>query len=1265
MAVLIAFSVSGHAAVQTYSSRATWSAATTAVANVSFEGIVAPNGSQYIPSPPGFSTSGNGPNCSATVPCPVNFDLINHSGSLFIIGDGYYYPATAVISAQGESGSNPQTLQVSFSPASTAVGIDYGQINVEATFTFTLSTGEVFQTTAPPGLEFFGVTTDTPITGVSITMLPSGYALNVSLFSFGSAASVSAPYIGGVQNNSQAAANLSPGVLAFAYGSYLGDAEELGPVTNPEVFVDGVPAAIEHVFVQSGGGSQIQFQIPSQTAVGGASVVVSNDGLTSNTYSVFLYAYSPSIDTNGGVGFHSDGTLVTEASPAAPGEPIDVFVDGLGAVRPPPPPSLSIDGIAVTSTLTNIVYQGGTTGYDLSFIVPSLPSGDYPMILSIAGTSSPAATFPILASLAPLAITTPSLANGTVGSVYSQTVGATGGQAPYSWSATGLPSGLTIQVSSGAISGTPASAGTYSIQVTVTDSLHSSANKTYSVTISPAQAPLQVSPGTLTFAASSPGDSPASQIVTVTSSGTTAVRFTVSLDGGQPNTAPPSWLAVTPLAGTTPGVLTVSVNPSSLSAGSFSGRILVLESGASAPIAISVSLTVGAAGPKLTVSPASLNYAAHLASPGFLDQTIAVSNAGSGTITFSAYAPIPIPWLDSITPGNGQASPGNPVFIRIRVNTNGLTVGGYKGTIQVATQGMAINIPVSLFVSPSGAILGVDQTGLRFDARQGQGLGSVKTVQVLNAGDSGSVNFTAKISNGANWLTISPASGSATIAQPGPIQLSINSNAQSLPPGGYFAIVQVTDTSAASSSQFIVVVLNVSDDNQVVTPDLSPGGLVFAKAGTQTVTMGVSSSSAVSYTASATTNDGGTWLSVSPASGSASSSSSAKLSVATSLTGLMAGVYRGLVNIAIGSQVRSVNVTLIVPPGTGAAAAGQFAETTSSSCSASSLVLTLVEPATNFNVPGGFPDSLSIAMNDNCGNPLSKDSVSADFSNGDRSLSLHYSTAGYFNASWTPHNPTTGMTITAHGSSGTLQSAIKISGGVMPNAVPVPAFTAAGVVNNYYPDSVLSPGLIAQVYGSELASGVGQSSALPLPLGIQGTSVQIGPYAAPLYYVSSGQVNIEIPSELPPGQYPILVTLNNATALDTININGWQAGVAANTDASVVAQHADGSYVTSSHPAKAGEVIVIYLAGLGATNPAVPSGQAAPSSEPLARVVNTATVTVDSQNAPVQFAGLAPGFVGLYQIDLQVPANARSGSLPLVVSQSGVMGNTTNLFVGQ
>jgi uncharacterized protein (TIGR03437 family) len=173
---------------------------------------------------------------------------------------------------------------------------------------------------------------------------------------------------------------------------------------------------------------------------------------------------------------------------------------------------------------------------------------------------------------------------------------------------------------------------------------------------------------------------------------------------------------------------------------------------------------------------------------------------------------------------------------------------------------------------------------------------------------------------------------------------------------------------------------------------------------------------------------------------------------------------------------------------------------------------------------------------------------------------------------------------------------------------------------------------------------------------------------APIYYVSSGQINVELPANMPTGQQVMLVSANGAYTLpQLIDIDPFQAGIAAYSDGSnnVIAQHADFSYVTAAHPAKPGEVIIIYLAGLGATNPAVISGQPAPSAEPLARVANTPLVTVDGQNATVEFAGLAPGFVGLYQIDLQVPANARTGSLSLVVSQNGVPGNTTNLLIGQ
>jgi len=117
----------------------------------------------------------------------VNFDLVIHSGNLFVIGKGYYYADRSALSAQGQTGSTPQNLAIKF-PGSTAIALDYGQINVTADFTFTLSTGEVFTTHVPPLLNFFGVTSDVPITQLTVTMLPSGYALNVTKFSRGTVA---------------------------------------------------------------------------------------------------------------------------------------------------------------------------------------------------------------------------------------------------------------------------------------------------------------------------------------------------------------------------------------------------------------------------------------------------------------------------------------------------------------------------------------------------------------------------------------------------------------------------------------------------------------------------------------------------------------------------------------------------------------------------------------------------------------------------------------------------------------------------------------------------------------------------------------------------------------------------------------------------------------------------------------------------------------------------------------------------------------------
>src|SRR5207253_3235433 len=107
-----------------------------------------------------------------------------------------------------------------------------------------------------------------------------------------------------------------------------------------------------------------------------------------------------------------------------------------------------------------------------------------------------------------------------------------------------------------------------------------------------------------------------------------------------------------------------------------------------------------------------------------------------------------------------------------------------------------------------------------------------------------------------------------------------------------------------------------------------------------------------------------------------------------------------------------------------------------------------------------------------------------------------------------------------------------------------------------------------------------------------------------------------------------------------------------------------GQIVDDKAPAAPGSVVIAYCSGLGLTNPPVASGILPPAAEPLARSITTVTATVGGLSAPVQFAGLAPGFVGLYQVNLQIPANVAVGnSVPVILTQAGVASNTVTIVV--
>jgi uncharacterized protein (TIGR03437 family) len=247
--------------------------------------------------------------------------------------------------------------------------------------------------------------------------------------------------------------------------------------------------------------------------------------------------------------------------------------------------------------------------------------------------------------------------------------------------------------------------------------------------------------------------------------------------------------------------------------------------------------------------------------------------------------------------------------------------------------------------------------------------------------------------------------------------------------------------------------------------------------------------------------------------------------------------------------------------------------------------------------------------------------------------------------------------------------ALKISaGGIVNGASFVPA-----------PNNPAAPGALVSIFGQNLSTQVAGASGIPLPTSLAGTEVLINNVRAPLIYVSPGQINAQVPfaPAIAPGNaYDVVVRAQGpgdssperlrvettAPGIFTVPAGGTGQGaiLIANTNRLAMPARPD----VPSEPAARGGYVSIYCTGLGATEPAVESGRAGPTSEPLARVKTPVSVTIGGQAATVTFAGMAPGFVGLYQVDAQVPAGVTPGdAVPVVMTQGAMPSNTVTMAV--
>ncbi len=986
------------------------------------------------------------------------------------------------------------------------------------------------------------------------------------------------------------------------------------------------------------------------------------------------------------------------------------------------PPPLTMTAPALPNGTVQIPYSGSVSGsasggnppYQWSIRNGSLPTG---VALSPTGILSGTPTIPgtftfvlqavdgsgasgavgttIQISAATLSITTQSpLTSGVLNAAYpSQVLTAAGGFPPYTFSlvteplpSENLPTGITLN--NGLIGGTPTETGDYSATITVQDSANTTASSTLTMHIRPSTTDLVLSTEALSFALARGATSlPSSQNVTIASSDISQVLgFSVQV-------SPPSnWLTIS-TGPSAPGALVVGLTSQALALaatpGSYTASITLTCTSSACTAAVgqvvTVTLVVNDSPPVLSAVTELLAFSATSLASGPSTQPITLQNAGGGVLSFTSIV-CGAPWC-SVGSAPAPLTGGSSGSVTVTADPTGLPAGYYRTTVDIVSSGGPASIPVTLLVAQASQIL-LAPSGAQLRMHQGGTPGNSNGSFLVNVSGDATLNWTASVTSGTDWLILNTPSGMASGSAPGTVSYSIDPSVAGLPAQPQYALIQVTAPGATDSPQYFEMILNISQQSVALAPDPSPAGLVFltetgAPPPPQTVLVRVAGSAdnpnfQTGFQAAAATSDGAQWLAVSSSTGTTSSSQPAKVEITVDPSNLAPGIYHGGVSFSFNSaSAPTVNVTLIVEtplpaPDSQLLPRTALPETTGAAarCSPKNLAPTQTGLVNNFSTPASWPTPLAVLLLDDCGNTISGGQIVATFSNGDPPLALSpvNNTAGMYSGTWTPRSTGPQVSINAlANASGFSAAHLQITGQVVPNSAPV--LTPHGTLHVFNPQvgAPLAPGTIVQIYGSGLAPAGAVASTIPLPKAMTGTSLIIGGIAAPLFYVGPGQINAQIPFELDPnGQYQVIANANGSfTAPITIQLAPVTPGFAAYSDGGLIAQHgADGSLITNASPAQPGEYIVAYLAGMGDTTVPVTTGAQSPLA-PLARPGVPPTLTLNGVSVPVAFSGLTPGLVGLYQLNLQIPADQPDGTATLVVTQSGFASNSTTLPVHQ
>lgn len=239
----------------------------------------------------------------------------------------------------------------------------------------------------------------------------------------------------------------------------------------------------------------------------------------------------------------------------------------------------------------------------------------------------------------------------------------------------------------------------------------------------------------------------------------------------------------------------------------------------------------------------------------------------------------------------------------------------------------------------------------------------------------------------------------------------------------------------------------------------------------------------------------------------------------------------------------------------------------------------------------------------------------------------------------------------------------------------IPVVNSGGVVNlASYATGPVAPGSLVAIFGTNFVAGyVAIATDIPLPTNFSGVSVTFNGINAPILFVSSEQINAQIPWELSSGTMVSVIVTNDkgsspprTIAIGTINPGifsfnyGTGQAVATNLDSSLAAPMGwIPSYPT--RPATPGDTLTIYATGLGAVTPTVVTGTN--SLDIVRQTTIRPKVLIGGQQANVTFCGLSPQFVGVNQINVVIPATAPNGDAVSLQLTAGNITTTANVTI--